>query len=51
MIFSFDGKEEKGFISSNRAGGKGKLDIWSFTLPPLEFALKGKVVEEGSMKV
>jgi peptidoglycan-associated lipoprotein len=32
--------EPKGFFASNRAGGKGQDDIYSFRLPPIEFALE-----------
>ena len=33
-------KEDKGFFTSNRAGGKGQDDIYSFRLPPIEFSLE-----------
>lgn len=36
------GKEE-GLFSSSRKGGRGKDDIYSFYLPPMEFILQGKV--------
>jgi peptidoglycan-associated lipoprotein len=32
--------DPKGYFSSNRAGGKGQDDIYSFKLPPIEFALE-----------
>ena len=35
--------EERGYFSTTRKGGDGEDDIWSFELPPLEFALEGKV--------
>lgn len=38
----FDG-EDKGFISSNRTGTKGRDDIWSFVLPPVLFSLTVEV--------
>lgn len=31
--------EEKGYFSSNREGGRGKDDIYSFKVPPLKFTL------------
>ncbi len=36
---SFDGDEDKGYFTSNRSGGKGMDDIYSFKMPPLEFIL------------
>jgi len=43
----FEGKKQKGYFSSNREGGKGGFDIWSFNLPPLTFNLRGMVMCEG----
>lgn len=43
----FEGKKQKGFLTSNREGGKGSDDIWSFNLPPLNFSAKGNVSSEG----
>jgi peptidoglycan-associated lipoprotein len=40
----FEGKKIKGYFSSNREGGKGSDDIYSFILPPLNFNLNGTVV-------
>ncbi|MES2130796.1 MAG: OmpA family protein [Bacteroidota bacterium] len=40
----FEGKKVKGYFSSNREGGKGGDDLWSFVLPPLVFNLSGTVV-------
>ncbi|MEJ5267658.1 MAG: OmpA family protein [Bacteroidales bacterium] len=39
----FEGKEERGYFSSNRKGGKGSDDIYSFVLPPLVITLNGMV--------
>ena len=39
----FEGKKEKGYLTSNRKGGKGGDDIWSFFVPPLIFTLQGTV--------
>ncbi len=48
----FEGKKIKGYFTSNREGGKGSDDIYSFILPPLNFNLTGTVVsEEGSEPV
>ncbi|GAB4132841.1 MAG: OmpA family protein [Bacteroidia bacterium] len=41
----FDGKREKGYLTSNREGSKGADDIWSFYLPPLVFKLDGTVTD------
>jgi peptidoglycan-associated lipoprotein len=37
------GTEDRGFISSNRIGTKGRDDIWSFVLPPVLFDLTVEV--------
>jgi peptidoglycan-associated lipoprotein len=39
----YDGNKDRGYLSSNREGGKGSDDIWSFVLPPLVFKVKGTV--------
>jgi peptidoglycan-associated lipoprotein len=41
----FDGKKEKGYLTSNREGTKGADDIWSFYLPPLVFHLNGTITD------
>lgn len=41
----FNGEFERGFISSNRAGSKGMVDIWSFVLPKAEIFVEGVVSE------
>ena len=46
----FEGKKERGYFTSNRAGGKGADDIYSFTLPPLLYTLSGVVTEKESHK-
>lgn len=51
IAITFEDKAERGYLTSNREGGKGKLDIYSFVLPKLEFSMKGKVVEEVSFKI
>ena len=40
----FEGKKMRGYFTSNREGGKGSDDIYSFNLPPLLFNLSGTVV-------
>lgn len=41
----FEGKKERGYLSSNREGTKGADDIWSFVLPPLIFSIEGVVTD------
>ncbi len=41
----FEGKKERGYLSSNREGTKGADDIWSFVLPPLIYTLDGVVTD------
>jgi len=43
MIIEKDG--ERGYLTSNRDGGKGGDDIYQFELPPLKLALKGIVTD------
>jgi peptidoglycan-associated lipoprotein len=42
----FEGKKIRGYFTSNREGGKGSDDIYSFVLPPLIFNLSGTVVSD-----
>jgi len=48
---TFDGKEETGYFSSTRSGGKGNDDIYSFDLPALIFTLKGTVRNESTDEI
>ena len=41
----FEGKKERGYLSSNREGTKGADDLWSFVLPPLIFVIEGDVTD------
>jgi len=41
----FEGKKDKGYFTSNREGGKGSDDIYSFMMPPLVFSLEGVVTD------
>ena len=45
----FEGLKDRGFFTTDREGGKGGDDIWSFKLSPLLFQLDGNVkdVETG----
>ncbi|MEO0312585.1 MAG: hypothetical protein RIQ89_2242 [Bacteroidota bacterium] len=40
-----DSTSTRGFLSSNRDGGKGSDDLYTWTLPPLIFTLSGKVTD------
>ncbi|MBI3500673.1 MAG: OmpA family protein [Bacteroidetes bacterium] len=42
----FESDHERGYFTSNRSGGKGGDDIYSFILPPLLYMLEGTVTEE-----
>ncbi len=46
----FEGKKQRGYLTSNREGGKGSDDIWSFNLPPLAFNVKGMDMSKGGSK-
>jgi len=45
IVFNADEPEE-GYFSSNRPGGKGKDDIYSFLIPPVYFTLEGDVTDD-----
>jgi len=45
----YEGAQEKGYFCSNRNGGRGGDDIYSFFLPPLVFTLQG-VVKDAETK-
>ena len=46
----WEGDSERGYLTSDRNGGKGKDDIYSFNLPPLLFALEGVVYDKDSQQ-
>lgn len=41
----------KGYISSNRDGGKGDDDIYSFEIPDCEYIIEGTVVDKRTNKI
>ena len=41
----YQGPQDRGYFSSNREGGKGLDDIYSFFVPPLLFMLEGVVTD------
>jgi peptidoglycan-associated lipoprotein len=47
----FEGKKERGYLSSNREGTKGADDLWSFVLPPLLFTIDGVVTDKKFLEV
>jgi peptidoglycan-associated lipoprotein len=49
MVFNLDEPEE-GYFTSNRPGGKGKDDIYSFVIPPIYFTLAGTVIDDRSLQ-
>lgn len=50
FAITFEGKEEKGFLSSDRPGTMGADDIWSFRLAPLKFTLAIYVKDKSNDK-
>lgn len=47
----FNGEElEQGLFSSNRAGGKGKDDIYSFIIPPVYYTLEGDITDDRTLQ-
>ena len=49
IVFNPDEPEE-GYFSSNRPGGKGGDDIYSFVVPPLLFTLEGIVTDDRTLQ-
>ena len=49
IVFNPDEPEE-GYFSSNRPGGKGGDDIYSFVVPPLLFTLEGTVTDDRTLQ-
>ncbi len=47
----YDGNKDRGYLSSDREGGKGEDDIWSFYLPPLVFNAAGVVTNSDDKTV
>lgn len=47
----FEAEKERGYLSSNRPGGRGGDDIYQFSLPPIEFNLLGTVRNQKSENV
>jgi peptidoglycan-associated lipoprotein len=49
IVFNPDEPEE-GYFSSNRTGGKGRDDIYSFVVPPMIFTLEGIVTDDRTLQ-
>lgn len=47
----FEGKADKGLLTSNRRGGKGADDIYTFSMPPLKYTISGIVKDEGTDEI
>lgn len=47
----FKGNKEEGYLTSNRKGGRGDDDIYSFYLPPLVFTLQGTVRDDSTKQI
>jgi peptidoglycan-associated lipoprotein len=43
--------EEMGFLTSDRAGGKGKTDIWEFWMPEIVFTLAGTIRDNQTLQL
>jgi len=46
----FNPEEDKGFLSSNRKGGRGSDDLFSFVNPPVLFSLSGVVKDDKTLQ-
>lgn len=51
FAFIINESSRKGYISSNRDGGKGDDDIYSFEIPECEYNLAGTVVDKRTNKI
>jgi peptidoglycan-associated lipoprotein len=49
IVFNGDESEE-GLFTSNRPGGKGRDDIYSFVIPPVYFTLEGNVTDDRTLQ-
>ena len=48
IVFNAEESEE-GLFTSNRPGGKGRDDIYSFVIPPIYYTLEGVVTDDRSL--
>ena len=49
IVFNGD-ESEQGLFASNRPGGKGRDDIYSFIIPPVYFTLEGNVTDDRTLQ-
>ena len=49
IVYNLD-EPEQGYFTSNRPGGKGKDDIYSFVIPPVYFTLEGTVTDDRTLQ-
>ena len=49
IVYNLD-EPEQGYFTSNRAGGKGKDDIYSFVIPPVYFTLEGTITDDRTLQ-
>lgn len=49
IVFNPDEPEE-GYFTSNRSGGKGRDDIYSFVVPPVLFTLEGYITDDRTLQ-
>jgi peptidoglycan-associated lipoprotein len=50
FAFIANTRKDKGFLSSNRPGGRGSDDIWQWVLTPLQFNLSGLVYDDSTRR-
>jgi len=50
FAFIANARKDKGFLSTNRPGGRGSDDIWQWVLTPLQFNLSGQVYDDSTRK-
>lgn len=50
FAFVANARRDKGFLSSNRPGGRGSDDIWQWVLTPLVFNLSGMVYDDSTRR-
>ncbi len=49
IVYNLD-EPEQGYFTSNRAGGKGNDDIYSFIIPPVYFTLEGTITDDRTLQ-
>lgn len=49
IVFNGD-ESEQGLFSSNRTGGKGRDDLYSFVIPPVYFTLEGTITDDMTLQ-